>query len=132
MEFLAIAAVGFAAGAINAVAGSGSLLTFPVLLAFGYTPLVANVSNTVGLTFGNVSGAVGYRQELAGQRSRALKLGGFSLVGGAIGAVLLLALPPRIFRLVVPALVIFAVLLLVLQPWLARWRAARRASRQGP
>ena len=102
------------------MAGSGSLLTFPTLLALGYSPLVANVSNTVGLVFGNVSGAVGYRRELGGQRRRALELGACSLVGGLGGAVLLLALPRFVFKLVVPALI----LLLLLQPRLARRRAS--------
>lgn len=121
---LAIAGAGFAAGAINAVAGSGSLLTFPTLLALGYSPLVANVSNTVGLVFGGISGAVGYRRELAGQRRRALELGACSLVGGLGGAALLLALPPAVFKLVVPALILLAVVLLLLQPCLARMRAS--------
>ncbi len=106
------------------MAGSGSLLTFPTLLALGYSPLVANVSNTVGLVFGNVSGAVGYRRELGGQRRRALELGACSLVGGLGGAVLLLALPRFVFKLVVPALILLAVVLLLLQPRLARRRAS--------
>jgi len=129
MQFLAIAIAGFAAGAINAAAGSGSLLTFPTLLALGYTPLVANVSNTVGLTGGNLSGSLGYHRELAGQRHRVLRLGGWSLLGGVVGAILILALPPKVFRLVVPTLVILAVVLLLLQPRLAKIRAARETSR---
>jgi len=120
-----VAAAGFAAGALNAVAGSGSLLTFPVLLALGYSPLVANVSNTVGMFVGNVSGTVGYRRELTGQRRTALTLGACSLVGGLGGAELLLALPPAVFKVVVPALLLLAVALLLLQPRLARRRAAR-------
>ncbi|MGC2191342.1 MAG: sulfite exporter TauE/SafE family protein [Candidatus Dormiibacterota bacterium] len=122
MLLLAVAGAGFVAGAVNAVAGSGSLLTFPVLLAIGYSPLVANVSNTVGLFVGNVSGAVGYRRELAGQRRAALTLGACSLVGGLGGAVLLLALPPAVFKVVVPVLILLAVVLLLLQPRLARLR----------
>jgi uncharacterized membrane protein YfcA len=128
---VAIAGAGFAAGAINAVAGSGSLITFPTLLAFGYSPLVANVSNTVGLVFGGISGAVGYRRELAGQRRRALGLASCSLLGGLGGAVLLLALPPAVFNLVVPALILFAVVLLLLQPRLARIRASIHATGPG-
>jgi hypothetical protein len=132
VQYLAIAAVGLAAGAINAAAGSGSLLTFPVLLGLGYSPLVANVSNGVGLTFGNLSASFGYRRELAGQRSRLLRLGPFSLVGGAVGAVLLLALPHQVFRFVVPGLVILAVVLLLLQPRLAKLRrGAREAKGRG-
>jgi len=106
------------------VAGSGSLLTFPVLLAIGYSPLVANVSNTVGLFAGNVSGAVGYRRELAGQRRSAITLGACSIAGGLGGAALLLALPPAVFKVVVPALILLAVVLLLLQPRLARRRAS--------
>ena len=68
-EAAAILGAGAAAGAVNAVVGSGSLITFPTLLAFGYAPVVANVSNNVGLVSGNISGAVGYRRELAGQRA---------------------------------------------------------------
>ncbi|MGA7363230.1 MAG: sulfite exporter TauE/SafE family protein [Candidatus Dormiibacterota bacterium] len=121
---MAVAAAGFAAGALNAVAGSGSLLTFPVLLAIGYSPLVANVSNTVGLFAGNVSGAVGYRRELSGQRRSAITLGACSVAGGLGGAVLLLALPAVVFKVVVPGLILLAVVLLILQPRLARRRAS--------
>ncbi len=84
-QALAIAAAGTAAGAINTVVGSGSLVTFPTLLAFGYSPLVANVSNNVGLVSGSVSGAWGYRRELAGQRSRIRRLGLSSVAGGGLG-----------------------------------------------
>ena len=86
------------AGTINTVVGSGTLMTFPVLLAFGDAPVTANVSNTVGLVPGSVSGAWGYRRELAGQRSRAIRLGTMSVLGGATGAVLLLVLPASAFR----------------------------------
>ena len=82
-EALAILAAGAAAGAVNAVVGSGSLITFPTLLAFGFPPVVANVSNNVGLVPGNVSGAFGYRRELAGQRGRLIRLG--VVVGGGRG-----------------------------------------------
>src|SRR5208282_1534111 len=92
-EIIAIAFAGLAAGTINTVVGSGTLITFPVLLAFGYAPVTANVSNTVGLVPGSVSGAIGYRRELAGQRQQALRLGAMSILGGATGAVLLLVLP---------------------------------------
>src|SRR6267143_3244850 len=92
-EVLAIAAAGMAAGAINTLVGSGTLITFPVLLAWGYAPVTANVSNTVGLVPGSVSGAFGYRRELAGQGGRLLRLGSASVLGGVTGAVLLLVLP---------------------------------------
>src|ERR671911_477241 len=92
-ESLAVFGAGIAAGGINTVVGSGTLITFPVLLAFGYSPVTANVSNTIGLVPGSISGAVGYRRELAGQRSRVLRLGVASFIGGSAGAVLLLVLP---------------------------------------
>src|SRR5256885_7499431 len=92
-EVIAIGLAGLAAGTINTVVGSGTLITFPVLLAFGYSPVTANVSNTIGLVPGSVSGAIGYRRELAGQAARAVRLGTMSVAGGVTGAVLLLLLP---------------------------------------
>jgi len=124
-EVVAIAAAGLAAGAINVVVGSGTLVTFPVLLAFGYSPVTANVSNTIGLVPGSVSGAVGYRRELAGQRSRMLRLGTASLLGGTTGAVLLLVLPASAFKAIVPVFIAIALVLVVLQPRLQRRLAAR-------
>ena len=82
LEAIAIALAGVAAGTINTVVGSGTLITFPTLLAFGVPPVTANVSNTIGLVPGSWSGVVGYRRELAGQRSRVLCLGVASLLGG--------------------------------------------------
>src|SRR5215472_7901376 len=101
-EVVCIALAGAAAGAINTVVGSGTLITFPVLLAFGYAPVTANVSNTIGLVPGSASGAWGYRNELVGQRGRAIRLGASSVLGGATGAVLLLVLPASIFETIVP------------------------------
>lgn len=115
-----VGTAGLAAGAINAVVGSGTLITFPVLLALGVPPVTANVSNTIGLAPGSFSGAWSYRRELAGQGSRVARLGGASLIGGVTGALLLLALPPGVFRDVVPVLIIAALVLVVAQPWLAR------------
>ena len=94
LEDLAIFVAGGAAGTLNAIVGSGSLITFPTLLAFGIPPVVANVSNNVGLVPGNASAAWGYRRELAGQRSRLLWLAIFSAAGAVAGAAALLALPP--------------------------------------
>jgi uncharacterized membrane protein YfcA len=125
-EALVIMAAGLAAGAINTIVGSGSLITFPTLLAFGYSPLVANVSNTVGLVPGSISGAVGYRRELVGQRSRAIRLGGAAALGGLTGGLLLLALPASSFGRIVPWLILFACGLMALQPRLARKMAHRR------
>jgi uncharacterized membrane protein YfcA len=115
---LAVLLAGFAAGTMNAVVGSGSLVTFPVLLALGIAPVVANVSNTVGLCLGNVSAVVGYRRELSGQRGRFLWLALPAMAGGAVGAVLLLTLPQRVFSIVVAPLIILAVVLVIIQPWL--------------
>ncbi len=126
-EIVAIAAAGMAAGAINTVVGSGTLITFPVLLAFGYAPVTANVSNTIGLVPGSVSGAVGYRAELAGQRRRALRLGSCSVIGGAIGAALLLILPAEAFKTIVPAFIALALILVVLQPRISAYLARRQA-----
>lgn len=125
LEAVGILAAGFAAGTINTVVGSGSLITFPTLLAFGYSPLVANVSNTVGLFPGSISGAIGYRQELTGQRGRVIRVGLASVAGGVVGAMLLLLLPASAFRSVVPVLIAVATVLVAVQPWLARLVAHR-------
>jgi uncharacterized protein len=125
-EALLVLAVGFFAGTINTIVGSGSLVTFPTLLAIGYSPVVANVSNTIGITFGSVSGAVGYRVELGGQRRRVILLGSASLTGGIIGGVLLLTLPSSVFDAVVPVLILVAVVLVILQPRLSRFVAEHR------
>jgi uncharacterized membrane protein YfcA len=116
---LAIAGAGLAAGTINTIVGSGSLITFPTLLALGYPPVVANVSNTVGLVTGSISGAIGYRRELEGQAPRVRVLGVASLTGGLTGGLLLLALPASVFENVVPALILVACVLVALQPRLA-------------
>jgi uncharacterized membrane protein YfcA len=126
-EALAIFAVGLAAGTVNTIVGSGSLITFPTLLAFGYSPVVANVSNTIGLVPGSLSGAVGYRRELAGQRARLVYLGSASTAGGITGAILLLVLPGSVFRGIVPVLILLACALLVIQPRMSA-RVARRRS----
>jgi uncharacterized membrane protein YfcA len=124
-EILAIALAGLAAGTVNTVVGSGTLITFPVLLAFGYSPVTANVSNTIGLVPGSASGAIGYRRELAGQRRRVLRLGACSVLGAIAGAVLLLVLPASAFKEIVPAFIAIALALVVLQPRIARALAAR-------
>jgi uncharacterized membrane protein YfcA len=129
-EVVAIALAGLAAGAINTVVGSGTLITFPVLLAFGYAPVTANVSNTIGLVPGSLSGAVGYRRELAGQGQRVLRLGLASLLGGITGAVLLLILPASAFKAIVPVFIAIALVMVVLQPRLNELLAARRPDRE--
>ena len=124
-EAAAILATGVAAGAINAIVGAGSLITFPTLLALGYPPLVANVSNTVGLVPGSLTGALGYRRELTGQRKRIIRLGTVAILGGLTGGTLLLALPPTTFEGIVPYLILLAVVLVAVQPRLARAMAQR-------
>lgn len=113
---LAVLAAGFAAGGINAIVGSGSLITFPVLLAVGYSPVVANVSNSIGLVFGNISAAWGYRRELVGQRNRCLLAGAGTALGALAGGTLLLVLPEGVFEAVVPILILFACALMVIRP----------------
>ena len=115
-----VGVAGLAAGTINTVVGSGTLITFPVLLALGVPPVTANVSNTIGLVPGSASGAWSYRRELAGQRGRLIRLSSASLLGGIAGALLLLTLPPGVFKAVVPVLIIVALGLVVAQPWLSR------------
>jgi uncharacterized membrane protein YfcA len=127
----AIFGAGAAAGCINVVVGSGSLITFPTLIALGYPPVVANVSNTVGLVPGAAAGAYGYRRELAGQRTRALRLGLASVVGAVTGGLLLLTLPAETFNIVVPALIAVACVLVVLQPRLSAWLGGRRRHPHG-
>ncbi|MEV0319724.1 sulfite exporter TauE/SafE family protein [Streptomyces sp. NPDC050658] len=120
LEMVALGTAGVAAGGINAVVGSGTLITFPTLLAFGYPPVLANVSNSIGLVPGVLSAAYGYRREMKGQARRLLRFGAASLVGGLIGALLLLKLPADAFQAVVPVLILAACALIVLQPWLGR------------
>jgi len=122
---------GMAAGTINTVVGSGTLITFPPLLAFGVPPVTANVSNTIGLVPGVASGVVGYRRELQGQRARAIRLGSASVVGGVLGAVLLLVLPSKAFSAIVPALIVVGLLLVVLQPRISAWVDVRHGGARG-
>ena len=124
-ESVLILFVGFVAGNVNTVVGSGSLVTFPTLIALGYPPLVANVSNTIGLAPGSVSGSVGYRRELVGQRGRATRLAVIAAVGGAVGAGLLLWLPASAFERIVPALILAACGLVIVQPRLSAFVRAR-------
>jgi len=131
LEAVLIALAGVAAGTINTVVGSGTLITFPTLLAFGVPPVTANVSNTVGLVPGSVSGSIGYRRELTGQRNRLLRLGSASLLGGLGGAGLLLWLPSSAFDTIVPVLILLGVLLVLFGPRIQRAVAARAESRGG-
>jgi uncharacterized membrane protein YfcA len=126
LEAALIVVAGAAAGTVNTVVGSGSLITFPTLLAFGYPALTANVSNTVGLVPGTISGSVGYRRELAGQLPRILALGAPALIGGLCGGILLLVLPPTSFERVVPYLILIACGLVAFQGRLSTWLAGQR------
>jgi uncharacterized membrane protein YfcA len=125
LEAIVVVIAGVWAGTINTVVGSGTLVTFPVLLAVGYSPVVANVSNSIGLVPGSVSGVIGYRRELRGQGERLVRFGAASLAGGVTGAVLLL-LVPSAFDAIVPFFIIVALVLIVVQPRLGGWLAQRR------
>jgi uncharacterized protein len=124
-EVIALVAAGVAAGAINTIVGSGTLITFPTLLFFGYPPLVANVSNTVGLVAGGITGIHGYRQELVGLGGVMRRLMPVSLLGAGTGAILLLWLPESAFDAVVPVLIAAALLLVLFGPRLKAWAAVR-------
>jgi len=114
-----------AAGTINTIVGSGTLITFPTLLFFGFPPLVANVSNTIGLVAGGLSGVQGYRAELVGQGSNLRRLLPVSFLGGVVGAILLFVLPESAFNAIVPVLIAAALLLVLLGRRLQAWAAAR-------
>jgi len=131
LEVVAILLAGVAAGTINTVVGSGTLITFPTLLAFGIPPVTANVSNTIGLVPGSLSGAIGYRAELAGQRARLIRLGIGSLLGGILGALLLLWLPSAAFDAIVPVLILLGCVLVILGPRISARVAARAEARGG-
>ena len=122
---------GLAAGGVNALVGAGSLITFPLLLAIGLPPVTANVSNTVGLIPGSVSGALGYRRELKGQQSRLVRLCLAGALGGLTGGAVLLVMPSETFARVVPFLIGLACVLVLLQPVVSR-RLERRAAEGGP
>ena len=119
LALLAVAAV--VSGLVNALAGGGSLLLFPALLAVGFSPLAANVTNSVIQCPGYMGLALGSRQELRGQRRRVLSTAGVAVAGSLVGSLLLLVLPATVFDAVAPALVALASVLLGIQPWLARW-----------
>jgi uncharacterized protein len=125
-----IAVAGFGAGAINALVGSGTLITFPTLVALGYPPVTSTMSNAVGLVAGSVSGTWGYRAELAGQWDRLRWQIPASLAGAVLGAFLLLHLPESVFAEIVPVLLVLALVLVVIGPGIQTW-ARRRAERAG-
>ena len=120
-----IALAGVGAGAINAAVGSGTLITFPTLIAMGFPPLVANVSNNVGLVSGNLASVWGYRRELGGQLPTLRRLIPCSALGGLTGALLLLVLPAAAFETIVPVLIGIALLMVMFQTRLAAAVTAR-------
>ncbi len=127
-DVVAILVAGMAAGTINTIVGSGSLITFPTLVALGYPPLLANVSNNIGLVPGSLSGVFGYRRELTGQSKRLRRLVPASMLGAATGSTLLLTLPSDVFDTVVVFLIAIALGLVIAGPTIARRLASRRAT----
>ncbi|BBY29933.1 sulfite exporter TauE/SafE family protein [Mycolicibacterium sediminis] len=125
LDMILIALAGVGAGAINAVVGSGTLITFPTLVALGYPPVTATMSNAVGLVAGGVSGTWGYRRELRGQWHRLKWQIPGSLLGAIGGAWLLLHLPEKVFITVVPVLLIGALILVLVGPRIQAWARAR-------
>lgn len=125
VDALLVVGAGALAGAVNAVAGGGTLVSFPALLAVGLSPVTANITSSVGLLSGYAGGSLAYRRELEGQRGRAVRLMGAGVVGGVAGAVLLLLTPGDAFRTVVPYLLLLASALLAVQPRVAKALTAR-------
>lgn len=128
IDAIVILIAGIGAGTINTIVGSGSLITFPTLIALGYPPLLANVSNNIGLVPGSLSGSYGYRRELAGQAGRLRKLLPASMLGALTGSTLLLTMPSDAFDKVVVVLIVLALVLVVTGPAISRRLAARRAA----
>jgi uncharacterized protein len=126
VDGLVLAASAFAAGIVNAIAGGGTLITFPALMATGVPPVDANATNTVALFPGQLASSVAYRSHIAEERRRALALSVPSILGGIVGAVLLLWLPERTFAVAVPWLILFACFVLGFQTQLKRLVSSRR------
>lgn len=131
-EALLVVAAGAAAGGVNAIAGGGTLIAFPALLAVGLPPVQANTTTSAGLVFGYAGGARAFRPELAGQGRRARALLVPAVLGALLGATLLITLPSASFEAVVPYLVLLACLLIAVQPPLARWLTARGVAKEHP
>jgi uncharacterized protein len=124
VEAVAIFAAGVWAGGINVIVGSGTLVTFPTLLLFGYPPLTANISNNIGMVAGGVSGIYGYRRELSPNKAVLARLAQASIVGALVGAVLLLVLPDESFQAIVPALIALGLLMVLIGPSVQRRTAS--------
>ena len=125
LDALLILLAGVGAGTINSIVGSGTLITFPTLLFLGYPPLMANVSNNIGLVAGGASASWGYRTELTGHGGTLRKLVPLSLLGAVVGATLLLTLPATAFKTIVPVLIVLALVLVIFGPRLQRAAATR-------
>ena len=125
-QVLIVLLAGFWAGTINSVVGSGTLVTFPTLVAVGFPPVTAQMSNAIGLVAAGFSGTWGYRRELREAGTIARKLTWGSLAGGLIGATLLMQLPATVFEYAAPILIVFAILFVVFQPRLNAWVRRRR------
>lgn len=132
LEFGAILLAGFWAGMINTIVGSGTLVTFPTLLFFGHAPVTANISNSLGLVAGGMSGAWGYRHEVRGLGSMIKRLAPASFLGAVLGALLLLVLPPEAFEAIVPALILVGILLVVFGPRINAWARRKDAEALTP
>jgi hypothetical protein len=128
VEAIGLFVAALAAGAINAVGGGGSLITFPALLAAGYPSKTANVTNTVALWPAYIGGSLGYRRELSGQAQRLLQIAIPNLAGGLVGSVVLLATPVSAFDVVVPFLIVAACLMMAAQDWIGQYTEQHRAA----
>lgn len=131
LEVLAVFVAGMAAGGINAMVGSGTLITFPTLLFLGYPPLTANVSNNIGILAGGIGGIRGYRAELAGHTHTIKRLVPASIAGSAVGAALLFVLPASAFKAIVPVLIALALVLVITGPRLQAWAAEHHPDETG-
>jgi uncharacterized membrane protein YfcA len=120
VELLIAAGVALVAGVLNSIAGGGSLILFPTLVALGLGPVAANVTNSIAQWPGYLGGVAGFRTEYAGQHGRLLRFGLVAVLGGTAGSVLLLTTPSEAFDVVVPVLVLLASLLLAVQPLITR------------
>jgi uncharacterized protein len=131
VDLLLVAAVGLVAGVINGIAGAGALLTFPVFLALGLTPLQANVCNSIGVVPGNIGASISFRRELRTQKPLLRKVVPIAAVGSLIGGGLLFVLPERVFTYLVPGLLGLGAILVLLQPVITRKLRSTEAHR-GP
>lgn len=131
-EVLLVVVAGVWAGGINTVVGSGTLVTFPTLLALGVPPVTANVSNSIGLVAGGITGTYGYLPELKGTARTVARLVPASVTGAALGALLLLVLPAEAFAAIVPVLIGIGVLLVILGPRIQSWARGRHDESGSP